>query len=393
MFEYSEPVNTVTDMLTATAAYYLNASYYQYMLNLHKYKVMNVVYVFEAFHSRLLTLCSNTNKYLPAISLFRNYATIVKKELEVPTFCDVYINLPYHHDINGNRVEIFTGKVQDLDNISDNIFCSVKAPIKANLNIKSKKDIIIGYFNGDKLHLKSSEGNIIVDKFQGNSVKLKTRKGNINLKDYIQASTIIAEVLENGSIISGRLQGLTLKLKTKYGNISVESSYSYESLFEVDCGNFDLHNIHKSCEVLLKEGDINIGKYYYLTDEQLNGFDGDLKALVEKGSANIQLSRITKDSEINMLNGTLNLKLGDACQDYVQFKIQAKGCDISDNIKSTVQTVDKGVVLTPDINNESTVLVNCVNGTVNVESASWQDMIKSKLKKRHELLKYVDVIF
>ncbi|KAJ8949807.1 hypothetical protein NQ318_000505 [Aromia moschata] len=35
----TEPVNTVTDVLTVTAAYYLNASYYQYMLNLHKYKV------------------------------------------------------------------------------------------------------------------------------------------------------------------------------------------------------------------------------------------------------------------------------------------------------------------------------------------------------------------
>ncbi|KAJ8947697.1 hypothetical protein NQ318_001535 [Aromia moschata] len=34
-----KPVNTVTDVLSATEVYYLNASYYQYMLNLHKYKV------------------------------------------------------------------------------------------------------------------------------------------------------------------------------------------------------------------------------------------------------------------------------------------------------------------------------------------------------------------
>ncbi|KAJ8942732.1 hypothetical protein NQ318_007899 [Aromia moschata] len=33
----TEPVNTVMDVLVA--AYYLNASYYQYILYLHKYKV------------------------------------------------------------------------------------------------------------------------------------------------------------------------------------------------------------------------------------------------------------------------------------------------------------------------------------------------------------------
>lgn len=90
---------------------------------------------------------------------------------------------------------------------------------------------------------------------------------------------------------------------------------------------------------------------------------------------------MTKDSEINVQNGSLNLKLADACQDYVKFKIHAKDYDVGENIKSTIDRVEDTVVLTPDISDDNTVSVNCVNGVVNVESASWQDMIKLKLKK------------
>ncbi|XP_018562520.1 uncharacterized protein LOC108904442 [Anoplophora glabripennis] len=332
-------------------------------------------------------------------SLFRNYVTIAKRELEVPTFCDVHINLPYNlvvkplnihkyhnldkliiqvhpsieqnveHDIDGNQVKIFNNKEVSHD-IPNDIFCSVKAPVKANVYVNSEKDISIGYFHGDKLHLNTNEGNIFIDKFQGTSVNLKTNNGNIRLKEFIQASTITAEILNSGSISSGRLQGLDLKLKTNKGNISVESAYSYKSLFEVGNGNLDLHNIHKTCTILLKKG------YMYLA-----GFDGGLDALIENGHADIQLARVTKDSEINLQNGALNLKLADACQDYVQFKIQAKDCDVAENIKSTINRLGDVIILTPDINEDNTVSVSCVNGAVNVESASWQDMIKLKLKK------------
>ncbi|KAJ8957605.1 hypothetical protein NQ314_006531 [Rhamnusium bicolor] len=271
---------------------------------------------------------------------FRNYATIAKRELEVLTFCDIYIDLPCHvqvkplnvhkyhnldkliiqvdeqfeqyleHDINGNHVRIFSTIEKNQNAIPSDIFCSVKAPVKANLFVNSQKDIIAGYFNGDKLHLNSG-GNITVDKFQGNSVKLKTGKGNINLKEFIQASTISAEIVEDG----------------------------------------------------------------------VTGFDGKLTTILEKGSADIQLSRITNDSEINILNGTLNLKIADACQDYIQFEVQAEDCDIAENIKSTVTKSNEVVILTPDTYKENTVFVNCLNGRVNIESASWHDMIKLKLQK------------
>ncbi|KAJ8919057.1 hypothetical protein NQ315_016963 [Exocentrus adspersus] len=348
--------------------------------------------------TKLFGIRSTTSKIINTCHL-RNYVTITKRELEVPTFCDVHIDLPYNvhvkplnvhkyhnldkliiqahpsveqhieHDINGNQIKIFNREGRHSD-IPNDMFCSIKAPVKANLYVKSKKDIKVGYFHGDKLHLKSSEGDILVDRFQGTSVKLKTHKGDIHLKDFIQASTITTEIIDQGSIISGRLQGLNLKLKTNQGSITVESAYSYESLFEVENGNLDLHNIHKSCKILLKNG------HMYLT-----GFDGDLNVNIENGSADIHLARLIKDSTINVHNGTLSLKLADACQDYTIFKIQANDCDVAENIKSTVNRVGGTVELIPDINEENSVLVNCLNGAVNVETASWQDMIKLKLKK------------
>lgn len=106
-----------------------------------------------------LGFSSNVKRIHPRV--FRNYVTIAKRELEVPTFCDVHINLPYNlqvkplnvhkyhnldkliiqvhpsiehnveHDINGNQVKIFNNAEVD-DDIAKDIFCSVKAPVKAS---------------------------------------------------------------------------------------------------------------------------------------------------------------------------------------------------------------------------------------------------------------------
>lgn len=113
----------------------------------------------------------------------------------------------------------------------------------------------------------------------------------------------------------------------------------------------------------------------------LAGFDGKLLTILDKGSANIQIVRITENSEINILNGTLNLKLAEACQDFLQINLNCKDWTLADNMKFTAKSCDETVVLKPDVNDEHTLVVNCLNGHVNIDSASWQDMIKMKLKK------------
>lgn len=111
------------------------------------------------------------------------------------------------------------------------------------------------------------------------------------------------------------------------------------------------------------------------------GFDGRLKIVSEEGSADIHLARITDDSEINILDGSLKLKIAESCQDYTKFMIKTKSCEVSENIKSTLSESEKETILIPDIHEDNTMLVDCSNGPVIIESASWQDMMKIKLKK------------
>ncbi|CAH2017783.1 unnamed protein product [Acanthoscelides obtectus] len=214
------------------------------------------------------------------------FATYVEKELEVPTFCDVHIDLPYsvtvkplnihkyhnldkliikvdercenslQHDVVGNQVKID----ETVDIEEKDVMCYVKAPVKANLYINSKKDINVGYFQGDKLYATSQEGDVYVDRFQGNSVNVITGNGNIRLNEFVQAANISAYVQENGSITTGRMQGLNLILKTNQGDINVESAYSHESHFEIVNGNLELQNAHRSCKIFIHEGNINLGK-------------------------------------------------------------------------------------------------------------------------------------
>lgn len=120
------------------------------------------------------------------------------------------------------------------------------------------------------------------------------------------------------------------------------------------------------------------GVYFFLV-----GFDGKLKTVIDKGSANIQISRISDDSEINLLNGSLILKLAEACQDYTEFRIKTLDWEIPESLKMTVRNCDGVVHLMPDSNSDNIVKVNCMHGSVDVDSASWQDMIKMKLKNKH----------
>ncbi|CAH1173534.1 unnamed protein product, partial [Phaedon cochleariae] len=326
-------------------------------------------------------------------SCLRAYGTRLNKELDVPTFCDIHVDLPYsvnvkplnvhkYHNcdkliiqqegelledtlncyVDGNHVQI-----EDVGKNDTSVVCNIRAPVKANLYIRSSKDISVGCFNGDKIYLTSYGGNIFLGKYQGNCVKLVTNLGNITLSEFVLASSIEASVSENGSISCGKLQGSKLKLKTANGNITVESSYCDQSEFEIGKGNLDLCNAHKSCEIFLKDGEMN-----------LTCFDGKLSSVLEKGSASIHLSRISDDSQIIIKDGSLALKLSESCQEYSKFMIKSNDCDIG--FDSNIST-QGGISLIPKIQEESKVVVDCQKGRVSVESVSWQEIMKQTLKK------------
>lgn len=105
--------------------------------------------------------------------------------------------------------------------------------------------------------------------------------------------------------------------------------------------------------------------------------------MLDNGSANIQLARITDASEINIMNGSLNLKLANACQNQTGFKINTLDWEIPENLKMVVRNKDGSVNLVPEFHEENIVKVNCMQGSVVVDSTSWQDMIRERLKNKN----------
>lgn len=340
--------------------------------------------------TKFLTATKKLNTYI-----FRKYSNIVKQELKVPPFCEVYINVPYsliikplnihkynsdkiliqkyakfgeslECSVDGNHVTI-VDKSEDTNNIAQ-----IEIPVKANLFVTSRKDITVGQLNGDKINLKSVKGHISVDKFHGKSIQIVLENGNIKLVDAIQASEIQVVVTENGSINAGKLQGIYLRLETNKGDITVESSYCNESIFKTCNGNLFLSNVHKHCKVMVKEGHLN-----------LTTFDGKLTATIDKGNADIHLSRIIGNSEINVNNGSLNLKLAELCQEYVKFILRSDFCDVAKVFKFEFK--EPGcVIINPEMNEEHLAVVNCLRGSIVVENVSWQEIMKIKFKKLYQ---------
>ncbi|XP_044261777.1 uncharacterized protein LOC123009480 isoform X2 [Tribolium madens] len=220
-----------------------------------------------------------------APKLVRTFCNVIRDEIKVEPFSDIHIKVPYavnikpldvhkyqdcdrlqielqdlptsrktlRHLKNGNNIKIFaTTDVYDGDTV-----CSIYAPIKANLHIEAQGNISTGVFGGSRLILHSTKGSIFVEKYQGEKIDLKTNIGDIVLKGAVVAANIKA-TSENGSIKTKRLQGLNAQIKTKQGNIQVDCSYCDHSTFQSDYGTLDLQNVHKSTQIFLKDGKLNL---------------------------------------------------------------------------------------------------------------------------------------
>lgn len=83
------------------------------------------------------------------------------------------------------------------------------------------------------------------------------------------------------------------------------------------------------------------------------------------------------------MNGSLMLKLSENCQDYTGFKIKTLDWEMPDTLKMMATNSDGVVHLMPDIHEENVVKINCMKGSVDIDIASWQDMIKMKIQSKN----------
>lgn len=116
----------------------------------------------------------------------------------------------------------------------------------------------------------------------------------------------------------------------------------------------------------------------------LAGFDGQLSSIINSGSADIHLSRITASSDITIKDsGNLNLKVADSCLDTSLFRLTTTNLTLAESLKSANVTKEGDVVVIHPVGRgENVVLVNCAKSNVMFETASWQEMIEAKLKNK-----------
>lgn len=116
----------------------------------------------------------------------------------------------------------------------------------------------------------------------------------------------------------------------------------------------------------------------------LAGFDGQLSSIINSGSAEIHLSRITASSDITIKDsGNLNLKVADSCLDTSLFRLTTTNLTLAESLKSANVTKEGDVVVIHPVGRgENVVLVNCAKSNVVFETASWQEMIEAKLKNK-----------
>lgn len=350
-----------------------------------------------------MSLLSQTFKILNRIRPYKSHRLFTlyqklffKKELSVPTFCNIKIDTRYslnivpldvhkykncdkvfviHNNSNENEVEEPLVIVQKGDNIHikdsssesqllNDLSYTIIAPMKANLIVNSELgDIKINNFNGDKILAKSVSGSITVNGFQGREININTENGDVKLEGIVQSSILNVFISDKGSIFINKLLGENACITTKLGNINVNSSYCKTSKFTVGQGDMHLKNIHKHCEVINEK----------LGNIKMTSFDGQLILFQESGNADINLSRVTENSSINISNGYLLLRLSEECQEKTNFHIESQSINIHENVNvKQIQAFDPNTLL--DTEKGSTVRLHCSNCSVDIEAASWFDM-------------------
>ncbi|XP_022919555.1 protein FAM185A [Onthophagus taurus] len=335
-------------------------------------------------------------------SNIRQYATILTEQFDVSQFCTVVINSPCNifvhpldvfsdqnkvkvsvestdirnlpsvkYDKQGDTVAIRSGPNANCKNLTLNVFAS----LKANLDITGYDcPIIIGNFYGRSIMANSESGDISLGKSQCETIDLSTNGGNITCKELTQAGTLKLSTLGKGSITTDRLQALALRAKTVSGDITVGSSYCDESKFETDFGILRLKNVHRNVNININnEGLLNI-----------TGLDGVLKAKIKKGLVDVQVARFARSSEIVMEDaGSLILRLSEECQKNTFVKLLTNHFVIAGGVNMKAEKEKDMGILIPTGNQEidATLLANCKNAHVLIDSSSWSKMFEQSVRK------------
>lgn len=158
---------------------------------------------------------------------------------------------------------------------------------------------------------------------------------------------------------------------TENGELLTNSCYVNSSIFETNCGNLLLHNVHKNAEInILQKGRL-----------EMTGFHGTLNAKVNSGQVKVQFSEILEKNVITF-NGTepIEIFISDLIEDNSFVDIKAKEIEVDESIKTkSGKNIFKDSFLLGESSKKNTLSIESKKGFVKLGKMSWADSLKLKM--------------
>ncbi|XP_017770535.1 PREDICTED: protein FAM185A-like [Nicrophorus vespilloides] len=307
------------------------------------------------------------------------YKTVVKPldPLDHPNNDKVIINCPDHKDIIVNQIDTTINIQNQSSEFKNNVLCEIIAPITANLNITTVGDLTVGNFCGDAMRLFSDKGHVTIGKSKNEYITAKTNDGNIVTDGDVQAAKVVLKSTK-GDIVTNKLKCLGLHLESNSGKIVTSSSYCDESYFVTKTGTLDLQNVHKNSKILMGDNGIL----------NMVGFDGVLDVAMQKGSANIHISRLDKNSRIVIHEeGTMTLCVSEELLQSTCIEISSRCCEVQEGIEHHEDEETGFISIKPkgDKLENVKLVVTCPKSLVNVKVANWSEMMQKIIQNKAQI--------
>lgn len=196
-----------------------------------------------------------------------------------------------------------TDKGKEFCATANPFVCIIEAPFHTSMEINTHGlgNVSISDMECDSVSISTQNGGILSKRLKCGNIKLRSTGGDI-LSTGVMQGNINIVTHGTGSITGMRFQGSTVQVATESGSVDVSAIYAENSSFITNSGNLNLENYHGHGTISIKSGNLFV-----------SGLDGSLKVDIEKGNADIQVSRLQSLHVMNK-SGNVAIKVPETLQ-------------------------------------------------------------------------------
>jgi len=275
---------------------------------------------------------------------------------------------------NGDRPSLSV--IQDEGTIQ--VFCPVpcagssltaEVPMVHDADIATSGDAAISCSNmveSDFCNIQTEAGDVLVKGIKTERLKIDTFSGEVSCVGAVQGRVFIST--GDGNVVGkGRFLGPQLEVNTDGGDINISSCYSDQSKFTTRRGSMELKNMHNVSNVeVTEEGNVT-----------MQGLDGTTEVKVQKGSLDMGVSRVRSESNVEVVEGNVTLKLSPSHP--LQLEVSAREIKVDSYFGKlgNVEEVEGGQKLSAVTAGVEGPLLHVVApaGKVEVRQQSWAESI------------------